>query len=649
MAQSFYSLQQYQSPESLGFTRTSTQGGGTLFSKDGSYYLQGTSGLTLTTDASIIPKTTTAAPTSDYTSPTPTYTAPAPTSGFQSYVIPTPDFYGRYTAVTGSGGQSSLYSTKEEAYKAIGADPNLNAIPGETYQEYQARLGQTQGGVGTGFGTPLPFSPSISTPSTISGADVTAPAPSLPEPTAPSTYEEYTTSMTASLSKARADLEASLKRQKEELDRTIADFSDKQAEFVKTNMNPLTSPFRETLENAERKRLYINENFEANQTLTKELETLLTEGNTLIAQQKAQTGLAAIRNPRIAKTMEDIAARTGVIEAVINARNGQITVAENMIDRSVTAISADRKDRISYYNALLKIKGDEFVALTKNEEDYLTSQVTILTADLNRLQANADAIKAAMQDPDTALLYAQAGVKINDSPTEVARKVAKAAYEKEVRDLSNKKAEDGYTYLAPGQVAPAGAQIITTTDSKGVTKQYYKVDKEAGGFTLSEGQTRYDAQGNVIATGKLAPSVAQEDRALDQLSFLRTTAGSALQLAGASGRSGARRTAEAWFVGSTDYTKLESLTNTLRTNVLTLMTDPDIKKFFGPQMSEADVRLMTAAGTTLNPELQGPEQMKQEITRLDDLLRRMQSAVAGGVAQGRIVIAPDGTEVEIID
>ncbi len=81
------------------------------------------------------------------------------------------------------------------------------------------------------------------------------------------------------------------------------------------------------------------------------------------------------------------------------------------------------------------------------------------------------------------------------------------------------------------------------------------------------------------------------------------------------------------------------------------MTDPTIKKFFGPQMSNADVALMTSAGTTLNPQSQSPEQMQVEITRLDDLLQRMQASVQGGSATsqtGYITTSPDGP-VKIID
>jgi len=114
------------------------------------------------------------------------------------------------------------------------------------------------------------------------------------------------------------------------------------------------------------------------------------------------------------------------------------------------------------------------------------------------------------------------------------------------------------------------------------------------------------------------------------------------EIYGASGRSGARKFTEGLFVGATDYTKLESLANTLKVNVLALMTDPTIKKFFGPQMSNADVTLMTSAGTTVNPELQDPESIKTEVTRLQDLFDRMEKSVKAGTQEYQYVdtIAP---------
>lgn len=106
-----------------------------------------------------------------------------------------------------------------------------------------------------------------------------------------------------------------------------------------------------------------------------------------------------------------------------------------------------------------------------------------------------------------------------------------------------------------------------------------------------------------------------------------------------------------------EYQQLEAYTNSLKTNMLTLATDPSIKKFFGPQMSNADVLLMTSAGTTLNPEKQSPAQLREEITRIKDFVSRAREAVAKGQAyeaavgsgMANIITAPDGSQVMIVD
>lgn len=142
------------------------------------------------------------------------------------------------------------------------------------------------------------------------------------------------------------------------------------------------------------------------------------------------------------------------------------------------------------------------------------------------------------------------------------------------------------------------------------------------------------------------------DKSLSQLKFLKDTATSITgndEIYGAAGRSLGRRVIQGFVWGPGDYGKLESLSNTLKVNVLALMTDPTIKKFFGPQMSNADVTLMTSAGTTINPELQDPESLKNEVVRLEDLFDRMEKSVKAGTQEYQYIesinsaIISDGT------
>lgn len=143
---------------------------------------------------------------------------------------------------------------------------------------------------------------------------------------------------------------------------------------------------------------------------------------------------------------------------------------------------------------------------------------------------------------------------------------------------------------------------------------------------------------------------------VNQIDFLLKTAATAKSLANQSGQ-GSITKAFGDIVGNSKYRQLETYADTLKTNMLTLATDPSIKKFFGPQMSNADVLLMTSAGTTLRPSSQSPEQLKAEVERIEDFLTRAKNAVAVGQGQtqaaesglGQSITAPDGTQVYIVD
>lgn len=175
-----------------------------------------------------------------------------------------------------------------------------------------------------------------------------------------------------------------------------------------------------------------DENYNASQSLIGEMDSLLTEGNALIAAQKAETGLAAIRNPRIDKTITDVAARAGVIKTLLDARSGQMGQAQAQLRATTDAVSSMLKDNIDYYSTLqnfYKNQKDEngklLVTLTSEQKDYLDANLTSLKADLTRVEKNAQMISDAMIDPDTALLYNKAGVSLTDTQTQIGEKLAK--------------------------------------------------------------------------------------------------------------------------------------------------------------------------------------------------------------------------------
>jgi hypothetical protein len=132
---------------------------------------------------------------------------------------------------------------------------------------------------------------------------------------------------------------------------------------------------------------------------------------------------------------------------------------------------------------------------------------------------------------------------------------------------------------------------------------------------------------------KDTPTKVDPQNAMSQIELAKKSLKNAKELANASGSTSWFTGAARAVAGARPIDNLTAETNTLRTNVLTMATDPAIKKFFGPQMSNADVQLMTAAGTTLNPELQSPKQMKEELARLEDFIARAEKAVREGQSQ----------------
>jgi len=66
--------------------------------------------------------------------------------------------------------------------------------------------------------------------------------------------------------------------------------------------------------------------------------------------------------------------------------------------------------------------------------------------------------------------------------------------------------------------------------------------------------------------------------------------------------------------------------DTVKSNLLTLVTDPNIKKFFGPQMSNRDVELMTSTASSLDAQRLSPEQVQAEVDKINDFLRKYDAA-----------------------
>jgi hypothetical protein len=139
---------------------------------------------------------------------------------------------------------------------------------------------------------------------------------------------------------------------------------------------------------------------------------------------------------------------------------------------------------------------------------------------------------------------------------------------------------------------------------------------------------------------------------------LLTDIADARSMSGSVGAGWIERGIKSAFSSNPEYAQLQNISDTIKSNLLTMNTDPAIKKFFGPQMSNRDTELMMAAGSTLNPQQQTETQFLKDLTDASDLIIRARTALQEAQPQqtqwgipGMTVDAmtPDGQEVIFID
>lgn len=290
------------------------------------------------------------------------------------------------------------------------------------------------------------------------------------------------------------------------------------------------------------------------------------------------------------------ASEIGLLQARAQGLQGQIEVAQQTANRAVDLKYSTIEAKLNVYQAQLNA-----LQPTLNKEEKLQAQAQQILLDQQK-QAIADA-KSKEKEQNSIILdliskYPDANISFTDS-------------------------------LASAQAKLKGSKI------------YQQATRLAGGSGGGGGGGGLD----------LSSSDAKLQTA-NQLAFLQDTADKALALAGASGQGSLWRSAGSLLKGSTKSSQLAGLEDTLKTNILSLATDPTIKKFFGPQMSEADVRMMMSGGTTLNHISQTPEQAKAEIARLADLFKRMSKSIGVAPSSGSsggttLATGPDGKDYNV--
>jgi len=505
--------------------------------------------------------------------------------------------------------------------------------------------------------TPTVTTTKIETPTPITDIKPT-PTIKLPTSEAENIYDNANTSLSVNATNIRKNIEDTYKTQQKNTQEQI-DKLQKQQDKITSNLNPENRNtydqeqriLQTQLRTAEGASGTVEADFMKRRKITSELENLLTQSNTLLGKEKNLPLRQNVLNERTKNTLSDISARAGVLESVVSALDGNITQAHNIINQAKDTVSADWNDKTNYYNTLLELNNSKILNLDQESKDIAEKQVKLIETDLANVEKTTEYLKGLMTDPESAQFIADAGVKLTDSIEEINSKMAEQKKREETKQaieeiktlaIKNGATSDVLVRLNNAKTVNEATKIAGkyTTDYLDTELKRLQIEKAKQDLydvnietptikTINGIDMQWDS-----TTGKWVTPTSNESvdstkiqNSLDNLTFLENTAKKATELASASGVSGISKFTGDLLIGDTKYRQLESLTNTLKTNVLSLMTDPSIKKFFGPQMSNADVELMTSAGTTLNPEKQSPSMLKLEIERLTKLFSRMKASI----------------------
>lgn len=156
-------------------------------------------------------------------------------------------------------------------------------------------------------------------------------------------------------------------------------------------------------------------------------------------------------------------------------------------------------------------------------------------------------------------------------------------------------------------------------------------DLNAGKATIANVPANLKNAVTLARNANVTDTQSKEDQFKAQTAYegVMDTIKNAKELADSAGQSGMRQWLGNTFKGATPFNQLVQLTDSIKTNVLASLTDPSIKKFFGPAMSNADVKLMMTKGTPLSAENMTPQAYKAELERIQRVFTQLKPTAEG--------------------
>lgn len=313
-------------------------------------------------------------------------------------------------------------------------------------------------------------------------------------------------------------------------------------------------------------------------------------------------------NVSTAATDVTTASNTGVynqieedrVMAEAGVRSMMAQKAQQNYDRKSIAMSGNLKDRIAF------LKGRDEAEKTKGVEvaDYLIAN----GADASSI-TQEEAKKAG-----TSLAEIKSAFTIKQY---TAKKAASEEKRKREQELADK-------------IAFEQAKPVSVSEGQ----RMYERDPKTGKLvqTAYNPKTYAPKESKAPKGAESAIPLTEEGKVqkLNQLTTIKTLATKVESLADRSGSNTMWEYLKQGVGGATGYTNLVAQTNSLRVQAMTVLSDPNNKKFFGPAMSNADVQLMMAGGNPMNPELQTPKELKESLKNLTSAVNEIENNIKSG-------------------
>lgn len=300
-----------------------------------------------------------------------------------------------------------------------------------------------------------PVTPAVQPNGTIPATDLSRSSSiEMPQPTAGAAAANMQAGLTAQVAGAEKTLtdtltrerDAALKRQ-EELNKRLETMMQETDPTKRATYAQEERIIQNQLRAAETASASLEEDFTKRRSVVSELERLLTESNQLMATAKNQPVAMSVLNKSVSRTLQDVQARAGVLQAVVAGLDGNMGQARTLISDASGAVAASWNDRLAYYESYMNLVNKGALAKNKIHDDFAKAEIAMAEKKLSDLEATKNYLQELMINPESAQFLADAGVTLNDSVEEINAKMAERSREIEIQEVVNDLKMEGYTYV----------------------------------------------------------------------------------------------------------------------------------------------------------------------------------------------------------